>query len=564
MNVADHILSVLAKAGVRRIYGYPGTPLVPLLAALARQDPRRPDSIQWVLMRHENAAALAAAAEAKLTGRLGVCMVTSGPGALQAVCGVMDAQLDRAPLLLLSGLVPRAHQGHWDFQDIDQAALYRGLLPASVACISAGQAAALLRAQVAMAVSRGVATHLALPPDLLAETLAADDARFAPPPLGAMQERRVALPALSAAARLLGEARRPVVVVGRRAHGAGAEILNLAERLDAPVIAALDGKGAVDESHRLYLGVLGIFGFPGIAATARVVAEADLVVAFGVENLKPFLTDGAHVQRRAVLQVQPEPAFLSAEYESLDALSGPMPAIATALAIAQRPAPSGGRVLELAAERLAVMEDVLARLEQAETAAATPLATPLANPLDFLLQLNTRLGPDHVLAVDTGSHTIWAALFLRLKHGQRMLVSARLGTMGFCLPALIAAQLAEPGKRAIGLIGDGGFGMTGMELATAAALRLPIILVVVNNGVLQNVSAQQAEPWGVALANPDFVALARAHGGDGAAVDGRTDLDQVLDRAFAPRDMPFLIDLRCDPALLAPLSRWEAAGQQGG
>ncbi len=550
MKVADFILGFLAEAGVRRIYGFPGSPLVPLLAALARQD-----RIRWILMRHENAAALAAAADSKLTGKLGVALVTSGPGVLQAVCGVADAHLDRAPLLLLSGLVSRANQGHWDFQDVDQVALYRALLPASVAAVSAGQTAALLRAQVSMAEARGVATRLALPLDLLDEALPEGDDRFGSRGFARGVPRVGGLPALAAATAALAAAQRPVIVVGRRAHGAGSDILRLAEQLDAPIVAALDGKGVVDESARHYLGVLGIFGFPGIGATARVVAEADLVVAFGVENLKPFLTDGQHVQRRAVLQVQTEPAFFADEYGSAESLSGPLPAIAAALAAAVPARPPGMVLPQLAAERLATMEEVLGRLEVAEAA-----GTGLANPLDFLLQLNTRLDARHVLAVDTGSHTIWAALFLRLKHGQRMLVSGRLGTMGFCLPALIAAQLAEPGKRAIGIAGDGGFAMTGAELATAVANRLPIVLVVVNNGTLQNVAAQQAEPFGTDLLNPDFVALARAYGADGAVVDGGTDVDAVLDAALAPRTTPFVIDLRCDPALLAPLSKWEAAG----
>jgi pyruvate oxidase len=550
MTLADYLVAALAAAGVRRIYGVPGLAVLPLLDALSRQD-----RVRWVLMAHENAAALAASAESKLTGQLGVCATTSGPGALQALCGVVDANLDRTPLLLLSGLVPRANLGHWGFQDVDQAALYRLVLPASTACVTAGQTAALLRAQVAMARQRGAATHLALPVDLLGETLPEDDDLFDAGALGQTRTTPAPIPDVAGAAAALAAARRPVIVVGRRAHGAGAEILRLAERLDAPVVAALDGKGVVDESHPYYLGVYGIFGFPGTAATARVIAEGDLILAFGVDYVKPFITDGRHVQRRALVQVQPAEAFLAREYDTSCELAGPVPALAAALSGAIPARTPGTTLAALSAERLATMADILERLHVTEGP-----GTGLANPLDFLLQLNHRLGPQHMLAVDTGSHTIWAALFLRLKAGQKMLVSASLGTMGFALPAAIAMQLAEPERRAVAIMGDGCFAMTGLELPTAVALGLPIVVVVVNNGTLQNVSAQQAEPFGVAMPRLDYVALARACGADGAVVDAATDLDAVLDAAFAPRHAPFLIDLRCDPALLAPLSKWEAAG----
>jgi thiamine pyrophosphate-dependent acetolactate synthase large subunit-like protein len=179
--------------------------------------------------------------------------------------------------------------------------------------------------------------------------------------------------------------------------------------------------------------------------------------------------------------------------------------------------------------------------------------------LDFLLQLNAHLDEQHNIIVDTGSHALWVSLFLRLRHRQRYVVSSRLGTMGFSLPAAIAVQMADPSRKAIAICGDGGFGMVGMEMATAVQNRLPIVIIVINNGVLQNVMAQQAVPFGVTLHTPDFVAFAKAFGATGEAIDGDTDVDAVLARALAHRDGPFLIDVRVSPALLAPLNKWEAA-----
>lgn len=551
MTLADFIVARLADMGVRHIFGVPGLALLPLLDALERQD-----RVRWVLMAHENAAAHAAAGESKLSGRVGVCATTSGPGALQPLCGVVDAHLDDTPLLLITGLVPRANLGHWGFQDVDQTALYRAILPQSTTCSTAAQTAALLRSQVGIAMNRGQAAHLAMPVDLLAETIDESDPVFAAQCWAG--SKPVATPAtgVGAAAQTLSSCAKPVIVVGRRAHGAGDTILALAKRLDAPVVASLDGKGVVDESHPHSLGVYGVWGFPGIATAGRVMSEARTVIAFGVDYIKPFIADGRDVQQRDLIQVQSSPAFATLEYQALHTLTGPIPDIAAALAAAVSERPSSGIMRELAADRLATMEDILERLATAEARNAA-----LANPLDFLLALNLRLKAEHVLSVDSGSHALWAAMFLRLKHGQRTLVSGRLGTMGFSLPALIGAYQADPQCRPVGIIGDGCFGMTGTELATAAKLNVPLVLVVVNNGVLQNVSAQQAHAFGTDLPGIDFVAFAQACGAHGAQVNGDTDLDQVLDEAFASRAVPFVIDLRCDPNLVAPLSRWEAAAK---
>ena len=549
MKVADYLVRALAVCGVQHIFGYPGSPLVPLLAALQRQD-----VVKWVLMRHENAAALAAAAQAKLTGQLAVCVATSGPGALQAVCGIVDAKLDRAPLLALTGVVARDQQRHWDFQDVDQTSLYNAVLSQSITCASAPQLVALLRNLVGYATQQHEAVHLALPLDVLNQDLAPGDDLFDLSSFRPPRAPTVPIPdagALADVATLLA-GRKPVIVVGRRAMGAGREIEALAEALDAPVVAAIDGKGVVDERHPHYLGVLGIFGHPGVVATRRVVETADTVFAFGADNLKPFVTDSRNVQRRRLIASMPEMATVGHDYVADAMLVGPPGAIAAGITAHLSPRPRSGMVERLAGERFAMIEEILERL--------APYEDPgYLNPLDFLLQLNPYLNDRHTLVVDTGSHTIWAALFLRLTARRPWLVSSRLGTMGFTLPALIAAQLAEPSRQAVGICGDGGFGMTGMELATAVEHRLPIVLIVVNNGVLQNVYAQQEVPFGTTLYNPDFVALAHAFGADGAVIDGTADVDAVLARAFASTERPFVIELRCPPSLLMPLSKWETS-----
>jgi pyruvate oxidase len=547
-TLADYIVSFLASIGVRQVFGYPGSPLVPLLAAFERQD-----RVRWVLMQHENAAALAASASAKRTGSLGVCCLSSGPGALQGVCGVADANLDRAPLLALTGLVARSQQGHWDFQDVDQTSLYGAIIARSLTCSSASQAVALLRKLSGYALHQQAAAHLALPVDVLAESIPDDDPHYDLP------ERQDITPRVTVqisdgeiakcVATLSGQ--NPVIVVGGRSISAGAEIEKLAEVLNSPIISSFEGKGIVDESHPHYLGILGIFGHPAVAGTRAVVEGSDIVLSFGVDNLKPFLSSARNAQRRRLICCTPDVAGLNYEYAADITLIGGMAEIAGRLAAKMQPAPRTELIKELSLKRLETMTGILDSMPEDHDPRYT-------SSLDFLLQLNAHLNEQHNIVVDTGSHALWVSLFLRLRHRQRYVVSSRLGTMGFSLPAAIAVQMADPSRKTIAICGDGGFGMVGMEIATAVQNRLPIVIIVINNGVLQNVMAQQTVPFGTTLHTPDFVAFAKAFGATGDAIDGNTDVDAVLAKALSHRHGPFLIDVRVSPALLAPLNKWEA------
>ncbi|MGV8839258.1 MAG: thiamine pyrophosphate-binding protein [Bauldia sp.] len=546
MNVADYVVAFLAAMGVKHVYGYPGSPLVPLLAAFERQD-----RVRFVLMRHENAAAMAAGAHGRISGDLGVCIATSGPGALNALCGVVDSDLDRVPVLALTGSVPTAQEGHWEFQDVSQAQLYRAVLAHSAAATHPHQLVALLRNFVGVARQEQRAVHLSLPSDLLATGIAPDDRVFQID--AAHQPRHLRLmPPPMAAVEIVAEEienyRLPVIVLGRRALGCGVAIEMLAEKLGAPIITSLDGKGIIDESHPNLLGVLGIFGFPALETTQKILRQADLVLAMGIDTIKPFLTDELDVQRRALIQCEPEAGFLTHEYHRDRTLVGPLDAIADALCENLRQRAPHEVIAALAAERAAF------RRTLAAPAATTPGG--FIHPRDFLLALSEVLPEDATLVFDTGANTLWAAQYLQLTKRQRVIVSSHLGTMGFALPAAIAIQHARPGKPVIAICGDGGFQMTVAELAVAVQEQLPIVIIVFNNGVLQNVMAQQAVPYGTTLVNPDFVALARAYGADGAVVE--EDVSAVFAEALAAgRTRPFLIDLPVGGRVRFRISKWE-------
>ena len=554
MKIADYLIAYLAACGVRHIFGYPGSPLVPLLAALKRQN-----AVQWVLMRHENAAALAAGAQAKLTGTLGVCLATSGPGALQTVCGVADAHLDRAPLLALTGVVARAQQGHWGFQDVDQTSLYTTILEQSLTCASAEQLVALLRKLTGHALLQQHAVHLALPIDVLEEDIDLGDSLFDLSHLRPLNTVRNGAPRPDEVQRAVDvlASTHPVIVVGRRAAGAGKCIEELAGKLDAPIVSTLDGKGVVDESHDNYLGVLGMFGHPAVVLTRKIIEDADCILSFGVDDLRAFLSDARHRQTRQLVQCTTTATTISLEYQSEAILVGDPAEIARMIGAGIKAPRKRGTIARLSRKRELILSGAQSALEDSGNSDTT-------NPLSFLLALNRYLDERHIVIVDTGSHTLWASLFLKLAKGQPFLVSGRLGTMGFSIPALIAAQVTHAEKRAVAICGDGGLGMTGMELATAVQYRLPFVLVVINNGVLQNVMAQQKEPFGTHIHNPDIVQFARSFGASAAYIDRTTDIDKVLQEAMTVTDRPFVIDVRCNPALLAPFNKWEQGIENAG
>jgi thiamine pyrophosphate-dependent acetolactate synthase large subunit-like protein len=238
----------------------------------------RQTSVQWVLIRHENAAALATSAYAKITGRLGVCAATSEPGVLHFVCGVMDAHLDRVPLLALTGLISTAQQGHREFQDVDQTSLFRSMLGRSATVVDSAQAPALLRNSVGHALPYHEAVHVALPSNILtaelngAHHLSCIEPQLLPMPLHLMPPPPAALDIVAAE---LEHYEHIAIVVGRHAIHCGAAIEVLAPKLGAPIMTSLDGKGTVDEGHDLALGVLGTFGFPAVETTKQMLRLAD-------------------------------------------------------------------------------------------------------------------------------------------------------------------------------------------------------------------------------------------------------------------------------------------------
>ena len=262
---SDFIAQSLVDAGVRNVYGGHGGALVPLVNSVCKHE-----QLRWICTRNEANASLMAAADSKLTGasRLSACIATSGPGASNLTTGLLDAQLDKVPMIAITGTKPRADTAHSEFQDIDQSRLFAaGGLAYSVTVADPLQLVAVMRDAVAIALTQRVCVHVAVPVDIQGMMIQAPEHLCSASPSAIRKRTWLAYSNPAAigevAARLKVPGERIVIAVGLDARGAGAEIVRLAEALDAPIVTRLDAKGVVDESHPLSLGVVGVHGEPG-------------------------------------------------------------------------------------------------------------------------------------------------------------------------------------------------------------------------------------------------------------------------------------------------------------
>jgi len=536
MNIADLICNTLVMYNVRYVFGYPGGAILPLMDAIDRNP-----NLEWILMRHESAAAFAASAQAKLTHHLSVCMATSGPGASNLITGLLDANLDRAPVLALTGLIPTLKRNLSHFQDIDQVNLLSTCCGCSLGIEHAQQVPSLLQITLGYIIKNNRPAHLAIPRDVQLQ-----ECDFT---LNLHTHRPVELmapphEAIKIVATELTQSPNIIIVVGPRAFGAGAEIERLAEKIHAPIICSFAGKGIVNERHPNYFGVLGLYGAPANQEAFQVIQKAKTVLALGVDDLVHFITDKNINQIRTLIQCEPDITTLSHQFVQKRILLGRISDIVSLLA--QCIDSYSMKLLKFASlthEKLISNENTL--IENKKNTVHQKV---------FFEKLNTYIDkPNTIIGFDIGDCIAWALLYMKLTHYQSVLLSNRMGSMGFCLPALIAAKLEKPEHVVVGICGDGGFQMVLGEINTAVQCQLNIILIVFNNGVLQRVIAQQDQAYGTILVDPDFTALAKSSGASGFTISNNDEIDAKLREAFSIKNGPVIINVICDPEVFAPM-----------
>ncbi|GAN49744.1 ubiquinone-dependent pyruvate dehydrogenase [Methylobacterium radiotolerans] len=525
-KVADLFVRALAQAGVKRIYGVVGDSLNGLTEAL-RQD----GSIAWIHTRHEESAAFAAGAEAHLTGALAVCAGSCGPGNLHLINGLFDAHRSRVPVLAIAAQIPSAEIGRAYFQETHPQNLFQECSHYCELVSSPAQLPGVIETAIRVAVAeRGVAV-VVIPGDvgLMAMPGGAPDlsAALVPPP-PVVRPRDAELDAL---AGMLNAAGRVTLFCGRGCAGAHAELLQLAEALKAPVVHALGGKEHVEWDNPYDVGMTGLIGF---SSGYRAMLDCDTLLLLGTGfPYRQFYPEDAKVA-----QVDLRAGSLGRHCRIDLGLIGDVGATITALLPR----------LQAKTDR-AHLDDSLAHYRKARAgldALAVGKPGGKIHPQYVARTLSEAASEDAVFTFDVGTPTIWAARYLAMNGKRRLIGSLNHGSMANALPQAIGAQAAYPGRQIISFSGDGGFAMLMGDLLTLNQHRLPVKIVVLNNGTLGFVEMEMKAAGfletGVALVNPDFAAMASGAGIFARRVEDPAALPDAM-RAMLDHDGPALLDV---------------------
>jgi acetolactate synthase I/II/III large subunit len=508
------------------------------------------DALRIVNCRHEGAAANAADAYGKLTGRPGLCLVTRGPGATHAATGVHTARQDSTPLLLLVGQIAREERGRESFQELDYEAVFGPMAKWAFEIDDPGRIPEVLARAYTVATSgRPGPVVLSLPEDVLAAEVDVPDA----PPYRAV--RPAPSPeAIEELGALLEGARRPFVLVGGGPWDAdsAAAFTRWALGCGLPVGATFRRQDVVDNTCASYAGDVGLGINPRLAQRIR---DCDLLLAVGTRlteiETQGYTLPAPPVAPQPLVHVHPDPAELGRVYQpALAVLSG------VAEFAAAAPVVDGARWAEWTA---AARADYEAWLEH------PPAPGDGVDLGEVMAHLRDALPADAVITNGAGNFSGWVARYYQWREFGTQL-GPQSGAMGYGIPAAVAAQLLHPERTVVAFSGDGDFQMCGQELATAVQERLPIVVLVVNNGTYGTIRMHQERRFperviATDLANPDFAGLARAYGAQGERIEHAAEFPDALQRARTAGG-PALIELVTDPEALttsASLSEIRAA-----
>jgi pyruvate dehydrogenase (quinone) len=538
---SEVLISRLADWGVDTIFGIPGDGINGIMEGLRRQS----DRVRFVLVHHEEAAAFMASAYAKATGRLGVCLATSGPGGIHLANGLYDAKLDHAPVLAITGMQETSVLGTGYQQEVDLTRLYADLAVYNQMVVNPQQLPALVDLAVRHAYARRGVAHLCVPNDIQVAPAGQDPYQHVAPATSPHTAPVYRPPAVrprdedvARAAAALNDAHRTAILAGIGARGAGPLIEALAEKLGAPVVKTLSGKMVLPDDSPYTTGGIGLLG---TAPSEDLMGDIDTLVMLGTNF--PYTKHLPEPGSVKVVQVDLEETRAGTRVPTDVPLVGDVAATVEAL-LPRLHGQSDRSHLE---KYQAAMRDWRARMAALQDGDRDPIAPQyLAGCLDELAT------DDAVLCCDSGTIATWAARHFAIRGSREFYLSGNLATMAPGLPYSIAIQHAYPGRQVIALQGDGGFAMLMAEFSTACRYGLPITVVINNNNALGQILWEQMvlgyPEHGVRFGEPqpDFAAWGRACGGFGARVDKPGELRDTLAEALA-HPGPSLVDVAVDP-----------------
>ena len=553
---AETLVRRLVEWGVDTVFGLPGDGINGLFEALRRHA----EDIRLVVVQHEEAAAFMASAHAKMTGQLGVCIATSGPGGVHLLNGLYDAKLDHQPVLAITGMQETSLLGTGYQQEVHLEKLFIDVADYDAMITNPQHVEALVDASVRTSLARRTVSHLTFPNDLQVAPADLDPyqhvaparvprtgARFFPAagPPDAEQLRE--------AADALSSGTRTAILAGAGALGASAELLEVAELLGAPIVKTLPGKAAVPDDSPYTTGGLGLLG---TGPSERLMTEVDTLLMVGTNF--PYTKHLPQPDKVTTVQIEADPTRAGARLPLAAAVVGDARTCLRELAA----------LLERREDRsfLEKYQEAMASWREDMRALQDPKRRPIA-PEYLMSVIDEAAADDAILTCDSGTIATWAARHWTIRGGREFYLSGNLATMAPGLPYANAAQLLHPDRQVIAFVGDGGFAMLMAELRTAAMHQLPIKVFINNNGSFGQILWEQVAlgfpEYGVRhSATPDFAPWAQACGLYAATVDEPQQLPDAV-RAALSYPGPALVDCRVnadEPPLPGKIEKQQAIG----
>jgi pyruvate dehydrogenase (quinone) len=541
-NVAETLVDAIAEVGVRTVWGVVGDALNPITDAI-----RRDERLEWIGVRHEEAGAFAAGAQAQLSGTLGVCMGTVGPGSLHLLNGLYDAKKSHAPVLAICGQVPLAELGSDFFQEVDNDAVFRDVAEFCQTVTSPEQLPSLLHQAIQIALDTPGVAVLTIPGDVGAMDAPEFEPRFV----------RVTEPVipdpqqLREAAAMINESGKVTLLVGYGAREARVEVLELAELLNAPMVLTLKAKEGLEAMNRFEVGQSGLIGNP---AAQHAFDGCDLLLMLGTD----FPYSDWYPTGKRVVQVDHRPDHIGRRTAVELGVVGDVRLAVSGL-IKHADVKADEHHLRSSRAKYDAWHErqlELANPEHDTRGLIQKIRTSFDNPEERIRPEAVAVAVDRhasdraVFTSDTGMSTVWLARFVTMRGTRRLIGSYNLGSMANAMPQALGAQALDRSGEVVAFCGDGGLTMLMGDLITAVTQKLPVRLVVFNNGRLGMVKLEQEQAglpeFGTNLGDIDIAAIARAVGMHGVRIEQPEDLDEAIHDAFE-HPGPVLLDIVTNP-----------------
>jgi pyruvate oxidase len=535
-TVSDIIVGTMINWGIKFVFGMVGHSNLGLAEAIRKRT--ETGDIHFIGVRHEGAAAFAASAYGKLTGKPAACLSIAGPGATNLLTGLWDAKVDRIPILALTGQIDIQFFGPGNFQEIDLSKAFESVTTWSQPVLPYSNYAELVNLALKNAIQKRDVAHLIFPNHV--QEIKVPEGTEASSPEGRINPIEISPPAesLDKAIQMINKAQKPAIIVGHGARFSMDSVIQFAEKLNIPVITTFKAKGLIPDHHPLACGVLGRSGNP---ISAYYMAEADLLMVLGAS----FSKHTGIMQQKPIIQIDFDPLILGKFHAVTNPIWGEI-----------------GKTISLMYQRIDQIEvkpdcrNALAEhwrkwRKEKQLRASKDNGKGLNSALIF--ESLSRLVPnDAVIAVDVGNNTYSFGRYFE-STSQSVIMSGYLGSIGFGYPAAIGAWAGAPNRPIFAITGDGGFGQYLGELTTATKYKIPIKHILLNNNELGKISKEQRNEnkvvWSTELHNPNFAKFAENCGALGIRVTQKEELDKMLARIIK-HDGPALLEIISDSELI--------------